>query len=682
MSDVAIDGRLRAVVENVTPRVDDGAFPVKRVVGDTLVVEADAFADGHDEVRAVLRWSRTDDGRSGTRVEMEPLGNDRWRASFALAQIGRYEYTVTGWVDHWRTWRHDLQKRVEAGQDVTVDLQIGARSSQPRQRARQAPMPRRWQARPQSLTADQRAGRRSSTRSSTAIPDRSLATTLERPLTVTVDPERAPLLRLVRAVPALGVARPEAPRHVRRRHRAARRTSRTSASTSCTCRRSTHRPPVPQGPEQPAVRDQPRPRRPVGDRGVRRAATPPSTPSSATSTTSIAWSHAARQRGIEVALDIAFQASPDHPWVTEHPEWFRARPDGTIQYAENPPKKYQDIYPFDFESERLARPVGRARRRLPLLDRARRDDLPRRQPAHQGVRRSGSGRSATSSATIPRCSSWPRRSRGPRSCTGWPSSASASRYTYFTWRNSAAEMREYLEELTPPPVNDFFRPNFWPNTPDILHADLQTGGRAAFEARLRARRDPVGELRHLRPGLRARGAHAARARARGVPRLGEVPAAHVGPRRGRDTPARPDHAGQRLGASTRRCRRTSGCGSTTIDNRTCSPTPRTARISATSILTIVNFDYRRTPRRGVLELGPGRTGPARRSRRSEVVDLLDDCDVPSGPARAIPVELDPQRVRVAHYVLWRRAPMTGRAGPTVRQTRSRNASVDQPSATG
>src|SRR3954447_12879386 len=127
MIELPAEGRQRAIVESVTPSVDAGRFPAKRVIGDTLVVEADVFADGHDEVRAMLAWSHDDDNWQWQTVEMEPLGNDHWRASFPLTALGRYHYTVTGWVDDWRTWVHDLSKRVEAGQDVTVDLRIGAR---------------------------------------------------------------------------------------------------------------------------------------------------------------------------------------------------------------------------------------------------------------------------------------------------------------------------------------------------------------------------------------------------------------------------------------------------------------------------------------------------------------------------------------------------------------------------
>jgi starch synthase (maltosyl-transferring) len=192
---------------------------------------------------------------------------------------------------------------------------------------------------------------------------------------------------------------------------------------------------------------------------------------------------AARARDMDVALDIAFQASPDHPWVTEHPLWFKARPDGTIQYAENPPKKYQDIYPFDFESSDW-RALWQA-----LNDVFRfwighgvttfRVDNPHTKPfafwewCIADVKRDHP-------ETIFLAEAFTR----PKVMNRLAKLGFSQSYTYFTWRNTPAELRAYLTELTAEPVADFFRPNFWPNTPDILHADLQNGGRAAFMARL------------------------------------------------------------------------------------------------------------------------------------------------------------------------------------------------------
>ncbi len=239
--------------------------------------------------------------------------------------------------------------------------------------------------------------------------------------------------------------------------------------------------------------------------------------------------HEARRRGIEVALDIAFQASPDHPWVKEHPEWFRARPDGTIQYAENPPKKYQDIYPFDFESSdwrglwdalndvfrywigegvtvfRVDNPHTKAFAFWEWVI----NDIKRDHPQ-----------------VLFLAEAFTR----PKIMYRLAKLGFSQSYTYFTWRNSAWEMREYMRELTSPPVSEFFRPNFWPNTPDILHADLQDGRSRGLRGATCDGGNAVIELRHLRPGVRAWRERAARPGHRGVPRLGEVPAANVGSR--------------------------------------------------------------------------------------------------------------------------------------------------------
>ena len=184
---VTLEGRV--VIENVTPRVDDGHFPVKRVVGDTLIVEADVFADGHDELRAVLRtcaplaagWHET---------EMEPLGNDRWRAAITLTDVGRWQYDIAGWVDPFRTWQHDLKKRVDAKQDVTVDLQIGAALI--RAAAKRA-------GRADNIDLSERAKRLTVREALSAkvastvdrYPDRSVESTLNSPLEVVVDPVRS-----------------------------------------------------------------------------------------------------------------------------------------------------------------------------------------------------------------------------------------------------------------------------------------------------------------------------------------------------------------------------------------------------------------------------------------------------------------------------------------------------------
>jgi starch synthase (maltosyl-transferring) len=412
---------------------------------------------------------------------MDPLGNDRWRASIRLEKIGRYEFSVSGWVDRWRTWVHDLQKRVDAGQDVSVDLQIGAHIvSAAAARANEA----------DAQLLSNAAGNLTAERALDPAlgdvvdrnPDVTWATRPERPLPVVVDPERARFSAWYELFPRS--ASPDPKRHGTFDDVIARLEYVQDLGFDVL-----YLPPI--SPIGRQFRKGPNNRESV-------KATDPGVPwaigASVGGHTAVHAElgdlgafdrlvYAARQKGIDIALDIAFQASPDHPWVTEHPEWFRARPDGTIQYAENPPKKYQDIYPFDFESSdwrglwqalndvfrfwighgvnifRVDNPHTKA---FPFWEWCI-DDLKRDHPQ-----------------VLFLAEAFTR----PKVMYRLAKLGFSQSYTYFTWRNNAAEMQEYLEEITQPPVSDFFRPNFWPNTPDILHADLQTGGDAAFEARL------------------------------------------------------------------------------------------------------------------------------------------------------------------------------------------------------
>ncbi|MEP7158889.1 MAG: alpha-1,4-glucan--maltose-1-phosphate maltosyltransferase [Chloroflexota bacterium] len=448
MTDLPLDGRQRVVIENVTPRVDDGRFPVKRIVGDTLVVEADIFADGHDELDAGLRVQPPMDANGvpgQIHQPMQSLGNDRWRSMIFLETPGRYSFTVQGAIDHYATWQHDLEKRIAAGQDVTVDRLIGE----------------------QIL-----AGREL---------DMSDPWTYSQTFEVDVDPKLAQFSAWYELFPRS--SSPDPKRHGTFKDVIARLDYVSDLGFDVL-----YMPPI----------------HPIG-RQFRKGAN--NTPSTSPDDPGVPWAigaieggHTAvhpdlgtiedfdqlvakaNKRGIEIALDIAFQASPDHPWVTEHPTWFRARPDGTIQYAENPPKKYQDIYPFDFESEDwegLWQALGDAFRfwighgvTVFRVDNPHTKPLPFWEWCITDIKRDH-----------PEVLFLAEAFTRPKVMYRLAKAGFSQSYTYFTWRNNAAEMREYLEELTSDPVQQFFRPNFWPNTPDILHADLQEGGVAAFVAR-------------------------------------------------------------------------------------------------------------------------------------------------------------------------------------------------------
>ncbi|MBA2488977.1 MAG: alpha-1,4-glucan--maltose-1-phosphate maltosyltransferase [Chloroflexi bacterium] len=487
------DGRRRVVIEAVTPSVDGGRFAIKRVVGDVVRVEADCFADGHDEIAVRLLW-RAEHEPEWSSVSMTPHahGNDRWTASFTAQRMGRYSYTVEGWVDRFATWVRDMRRRREAGQDVAVELRIGA-ALVAAAMARAAGEPsdeerlRGWAIRLADGAVDQ--AMRSALALDPALletmeryPDRSHATRFERELALVVDRERARFSSWYELFP---------------------RSTSPDVERAGTLRDVIDRLPYVAGmgfdvlylppihPIGTAFRkgaDNALEARP-GDPGV-----PWAIGSSDGGHTAIhaglgtlddfrALVSAARGHGLELALDIAFQASPDHPWVAEHPGWFRQRPDGTIQYAENPPKKYQDIYPFDFETNDW-----------PALWDALRDVMAFW--AAEGVRVFRVDNPHTKSfafwewaigqlkARFPDLILLAEAFTRPKVMYRLAKLGFSQSYTYFTWRTTRSELTDYLMEVSQPPVSESFRPNLWTNTPDILHETLQLGGRPMFEARV------------------------------------------------------------------------------------------------------------------------------------------------------------------------------------------------------
>jgi len=643
--DTRPDGRRRVVIETVTPEIDFGRFPVKRVVGDVLTVEADAFTDGHDEICVVLRW-RWGEDEEWRETEMEALGNDRWRAVQPLERIGRYEYSVSAWVDHWETWRHDLRKRVDADQDVTVDLRIGAAlvaGAAQRATARDAVVLR-------AAASDLSAARALGPELDAVVasyPDRSLETTLDQSLAVTVDPERARFSAWYELFPRS--ASPDPQPHGTFRDVIARLPYVEELGFDVL-----YMPPIsPIGmqfrkgpnntsstnPEDPGV-----PWAIGGPDGGHDAVHP----ELGTIEDFRALVGEARKRGIEIALDIAFQASPDHPWVREHPDWFRARPDGTIQYAENPPKKYQDIYPFDFESrdwralwDGLA---GVFRFWISQGVTIFRVDNPHTKAfafwewAIHDIKRDH-----------PEVLFLAEAFTRPKVMYRLAKLGFSQSYTYFTWRNNAADLREYMEELTSPPVSEFFRPNFWPNTPDILHADLQTGGRAAFEARLVLAATLSSSYGIYGPAYE----------------LGEATPRDPGTEEYLDSEKyqqrtwdldRPDSLRELIALVNRARRDHPALQSNerlrfhSIDNASLLAYTKNSPDGSDIILTVVNLDFD-TPQEGVLELGLEALGlPV--DRPFQVVDLLDGTSTRlTGPA--IPIALDPAE-RAAH-VVWLKA---------------------------
>jgi starch synthase (maltosyl-transferring) len=434
----------RVIIEDVTPQIDEGRYPAKRTAGEEVVVEADVFADGHDVLAAVVLWRQ----RGGTKwreTRMAPLGNDRWRGSFTAAEeFATYEFTVEGWVDRYATWKHGLEKKIAAGQDVSGE------------RLEEALLPKD-------------AGRSAGTR-------------YPRVLTVIVERERARFGAWYEMFP---------------------RSAGTDPSRSATFEEAAARLPYIASlgfdvlylpPIHPIGRSFRKGRNnaltaEAGDPGspwaigAEEGGHTAIEPGLGTLDDFTAFVRVAARHGLEIALDIAFQASPDHPYVKEHPSWFRHRPDGTIKYAENPPKKYQDIYPFDFESEDWPA-LWRELKGVIEFWIARgvtifRVDNPHTKPFHFWEWALADLTTAYP-GTIFLAEAFTR----PKIMRFLAKAGFSQSYSYFTWRNSKAEIEEYFTELTQTDVREYMRPNLFVNTPDILHAYLQEGGRPAFQIRL------------------------------------------------------------------------------------------------------------------------------------------------------------------------------------------------------
>jgi starch synthase (maltosyl-transferring) len=489
------------VIEAVGPEVDCGLFPIKRTVGERVVVEADVFADGKDVVACALLWRRADEP-GWARAPMVPLVNDRWRGEFPVGTLGSYLYTIEGWIDHFATWRSDLAKRVEAGQDVGVELLVGAElveaaAARAAAAATDGGLGERaledaavlrafgTSLRTESASPDVRVAAAEDPALAglmVAYPDLGHATRYERALAVRADRERARFAAWYEMFPRSASTDPDRPGTLADVERLLPYVAEMGFDVL-------YLPPVHpighafrKGKNNALLPDGPDPGSPWAIGGPAGGHTALH-PELGTLDDFRRLLSAATERGIEVALDIAFQASPDHPWVKEHPDWFRHRPDGTIRYAENPPKKYEDIYPFDFESEDWRGLWAGLRDVFEFW-------------AEQGVRIFRVDNPHTKPFgfwewLIPELKSrWPdlillaEAFTRPKVMYRLAKLGFTQSYTYFAWRNTKWELEQYFRELTRTQVVDFMRPNLWPNTPDILTEPLQQGSPATFASRL------------------------------------------------------------------------------------------------------------------------------------------------------------------------------------------------------
>ena len=485
------DGTARLVIECVTPELDAGRHPVKRIVGDRCEIGADIFKDGHDLLAGHTRYRAP--GESAWRVA--PLAydqdRDRWTGTVTLDQIGRWEFTVEAWTDRFATWLTELEKKVEAGQDVRSELLEGAALiGDAARRARLARGRKALEAAAATI-ADESIDQPERVRAARAAELAELMnayfvpldlTCYSRLLPIVVDRERAGFAAWYEMFPRSQTGDPK-------RHGTFVDAARALPRINQLGFDVVYLPPIhPIGRTFRKGRNNSLEARP-GDPGSPWAignelgGHTAVDPNLGTIDDFVQFVKAVNDLGMEVALDYALQCSPDHPWVKEHPEWFFIRPDGTIKYAENPPKKYQDIYPLNFWCESY-RELWNACRDIFLFwlekgVRTFRVDNPHTKPfafwewVIGELRRDHPDVVLLSEAFT-----------RPKKLNALAKLGFTQSYTYFTWKNSAWEIEEYFTELTRPPVSEYLRGNLFVNTPDILHEYLQEGGAPAFQIRL------------------------------------------------------------------------------------------------------------------------------------------------------------------------------------------------------
>jgi starch synthase (maltosyl-transferring) len=481
------DGRSRVVIDRVRPEVDGGRFPIKRTVGEQVVVTADIFADGHDMIRCVLRH-RQEGADSWTEVPMEASYNDLWQASFKVSELGRHVYTVVAWVDRFFTWQHDLARRSDP-KDIAIAMRVGedlVLEAAGRAKGAAGARLKEFSAALGKTTSPEAGKQLGADGELTELmarhAERRFAVSYERTLAVVVEPVRARFSTWYELFPRSCV--PDNATH----------------GTFAECEKRLpyivemgfdvlYLPPI----------------HPIGvafRKGRNNSLVAgPGEPGSPWAIGAAEGGHKAvhaelgtvedfrrllrraKEHGIDIALDIAFQCAPDHPYVKAHPTWFRWRPDGTVQYAENPPKKYQDIYPFDFETDDWQ----------PLWEELKstftfwigqgvtifRVDNPHTKPFPMWEWLIGEVK-----RDHPEVIFLAEAFTRPKIMHRLAKLGYTQSYTYFSWRNTKQELIEYFTELATSESREYFRPNLWPNTPDILPEFLQYGGRPGFMLRV------------------------------------------------------------------------------------------------------------------------------------------------------------------------------------------------------
>lgn len=473
-----IRGQARVIIENVQPQVDGGHYPAKFTVGEHVKVFADIFGDGHDHIRAQVLYKK-ERSEAWSTLELRQLWNDLWSASFQVTEKGYYFFTVRAWIDHFETWYDGFKKKATAGIDVHVELMEGAAFL--KRIGKGDPY---FQSLAEELVDESRyndaIARVMSPVFAKIVREHPLIeheTVYEKELKLVVESKKANFSSWYELFPRSS--------SLDGKHGTFRDVIRLLPRISSMGFDVLYLPPIHpigkinrKGKNNNVQAEPGEPGSPwaIGsDEGGHKSVHP----ALGTLDDFKALIQEAKKLHIEMAMDIAFQCAPDHPYVKEHPEWFRQRPDGSIQYAENPPKKYQDIYPFNFECDDWK---GLWQELLSVFEfwighgvKVFRVDNPHTKPMRfwQWViaeinRRHEDIIFLSEAFTRPKI-------MASLAKVGFTQS-----YTYFTWRVTKEEITEYVNELVQGPSRHFFRPNFWPNTPDILPFHLQHQGENVF----------------------------------------------------------------------------------------------------------------------------------------------------------------------------------------------------------
>ncbi len=482
------NGRQRVVICNVNPEIDNGRFPIKAIPGETITVKADIFADSHDLIRAEV-LSKNPQESSWSLHPMKPLDNDIWQGSFTVTSLGIAYYTFKAWIDHFRTWQHELEKKYTAGEDIGPDIQTGIlliEDKASKALSEEAEILTGWAERIRkakeldqvlALTQDRALGQLMA-----KPPEDDFITNYPKELPVLVERKKAIFSSWYEFFPRSWGKRPGEHGTFQDCQRLLPEIARMGFDVvylppihpiGLTNRKGKNNSPECQ-PDDPG--------------------SPWAIGSSEGGHTSVHprlgsledfhdFQDKAREYDLELALDLTFQCSMDHPLISQHPEWFLWRSDGTIRYAENPPKKYQDVVHFHFESQNWPS-LWDELKGIVLFwikqgIRIFRVDNPHTKPLifwEWLIREI--------KADFPEVIFLAEAFTRPKIMYRLAKIGFSQSYTYFTWRNSKQELMDYVQELAQTEIKDFFRPNFWPNTPDILPEYLQFGDRPAFIIRL------------------------------------------------------------------------------------------------------------------------------------------------------------------------------------------------------